>query len=299
MTTIARRFFSRFVLLSFVFSVFAVAQLIPGTGICHAQTQPASTKAASGVAKAAPAAQKLATQPRASGMSTGIQISGRWVIEVKNPDGKVTARREFENNIQPTGMTYLAVLLAGNNSPGQLSIMLNGAGSPQFTSASITLAPGESSSQPCMGGIAGNFTFAGACVITAAPNNSYTSGLGYICFLVPQSCSTNLSITAQTISNSNYGNGLSSSLTLSGNVVANSGTGGNITDVETIFETCSNGSTPSGCKSLNDVKNGLIKTSVNWDAMNLFTEANNLSVPYTPGQTIQATVTFTFSSPTS
>jgi hypothetical protein len=332
MQTGAQQVFSRFVLRFFVLSFLAIAMLVLGTGISHAQMQSASAKAA--LAKTvAPISQNAVAKPSpARGTSTTIQISGRWVIEVRNPDGKVTAHREFENTITNTGMTYLAALLAGSNAPGSLSIMLNGGGSTSVNfngglevllqPTLYSVAPG-----PCSAGRSAGYVFndvlygviinsvdgledgSAPCVITSPPSSGYASLLATVCIATtvpagdPPACSTNLTATAPTINTTNVGNGLSASLTLQGTVIASSPSPGYITDVETIFETCSNGSTPTGCKAFFDSKNNgtTTKPGMIWDTLNLFTMASLPSpgIAYTHGQTIAATVTFTFSSPSS
>jgi hypothetical protein len=57
----------------------------------------------------------------------GIKVHGHWVLEVKNPDGKLVERREFNNSLVSGGASIsgdqiLAALLSGNATPGGLSI---------------------------------------------------------------------------------------------------------------------------------------------------------------------------------
>lgn len=313
-----------------------LAMVLSAVGISRAQSSASSAAAPAAKTVAAPAKAPVspAAKPRAKGSREGITVSGRWVIEVRNPDGKVTAHREFENAIQPAGMVYLAALLAGNNAPGQLSIMLNGGGSDFCPSGSCryvyletTAAEGGTnsvygpcgsseevsvSSYPVVDGIEIVFYGSGVaadgpCIITTAANSSsYASVLSATCSFYSAEgepyCSTNLTATAPTVSFSNFGNSLSASFTLGGQVVASyPGAGGYITDVETIFETCSNGSTPAGCTGFWDSKTGKAKPGMTWEAMNLFTMAPLPSpgVAYVAGQTLSATVTFTFSAPSS
>jgi hypothetical protein len=309
-----------------------LAMVLSAASISQAQSSaiPAAAPAVKPAAAPAKAPALPTAKPPAKGQQQGITVSGRWVIEVRNPDGKVTAHTEFENAIQPAGMVYLAALLAGHNAPGQLSIMLNG-GDSQFCAGNCTyvyletsnyfsssaFGPCGSSAEwantpfidgvniPVYGGE--GVTGTGPCIITAAANStSYASVLSAACAYYSAEgepyCSTNLTTTAPTITASNFGNGLSASFTLGGTIVASyPGAGGYITDVETIFETCSNSSTPAGCTGFWDSKTGKAKTGMTWEGMNLFTEANLASpgVAYIPGQTLSATVTFTFSSPSS
>src|SRR6266566_4638495 len=43
----------------------------------------------------------------------GIKVHGRWVVEVRNPDGTLALRREFENALVEEGRQALARLLSG------------------------------------------------------------------------------------------------------------------------------------------------------------------------------------------
>lgn len=306
-----------------------LAMVLSAVGITHAQSSaiPAAAPAAKPAAAPAEAPALPTAKPAAKGQRQGIMVSGRWVIEVRNPDGKVTAHTEFENAIQPAGMTYLAALLAGNNAPGQLSIVLNGGGSYFCVGGTCNdyyLLFTGTGYGPCGSSEGSNLNPAyldgvyidifstanlgdGPCIITAAANSSsYASLLGAACAVYSTEgtsfCSTSLTAMAPTITISSNPGTLSASFTLGGKVLASyPGAGGYITDVETIFETCSNGSTPAGCTGFWDSKTGKAKSGVTWDGMNLFTEANLPSpgVAYVPGQTLSATVTFTFSSPSS
>jgi len=60
-----------------------------------------------------------------------IRIHGHWVVEVQNPDGSVSTRREFDNSYH--GDDVMALFLAGYVAPADLSITFksasNGAGS--------------------------------------------------------------------------------------------------------------------------------------------------------------------------
>jgi hypothetical protein len=46
------------------------------------------------------------------GPTEGIKVHGHWTIEVREPDGTLVSRREFENSLQGAGPTILAELLA-------------------------------------------------------------------------------------------------------------------------------------------------------------------------------------------
>ena len=112
----------------------SLAMVLSSSGAGRAQTSAASpTAPAATPAKTTPPAQvaqpaAAAAERKPRGNHEGIQVHGHWVIEVKNPDGTVTARREFENSIQPYGMVFLASVMAGNNSSGGLSVLLRSRG---------------------------------------------------------------------------------------------------------------------------------------------------------------------------
>jgi hypothetical protein len=59
-----------------------------------------------------------ATAQEASGPKEGITVHGHWIIEVRNPDGTVSTRREFENALVAPGAGALSLLLAQQAVPG-------------------------------------------------------------------------------------------------------------------------------------------------------------------------------------
>lgn len=81
------------------------------------------------------------------GPQEGIKIHGHWVIEVRNPDGTLATRREFDNALSITGQASLVSLLGRVNSVGLWLIYFDGGG---FAGAQ----------HPCGGG---------ACAITEGP----------------------------------------------------------------------------------------------------------------------------------
>ena len=60
--------------------------------------------------------QAFAQSPAApsGGPREGIKVHGHWTIEVRNPDGTLVTRREFENALLPSGAAVIASLLAAN-----------------------------------------------------------------------------------------------------------------------------------------------------------------------------------------
>jgi hypothetical protein len=57
-------------------------------------------------------ATALAQQPAAavSGPQQGIKLHGHWVIEIRNPDGTLSSRHEFDNSLTATGKSMMAAL---------------------------------------------------------------------------------------------------------------------------------------------------------------------------------------------
>src|ERR1035438_8313432 len=63
-------------------------------------------------------------KPEARGKSEGIKVHGHWVIEIRNPDGSLASRHEFENALVTGiggGPTALVSLLVPG--PGSFSSM--------------------------------------------------------------------------------------------------------------------------------------------------------------------------------
>jgi len=60
------------------------------------------------------------------GTKEGITVHGSWKIEVFNPDGTLISVSEFENALEPTGMSTLSLLLMGRSVAGGLTVFLDG-----------------------------------------------------------------------------------------------------------------------------------------------------------------------------
>ncbi len=267
-------------------------------------------------------------RPAAKGQHEGITVHGRWVIEVKNPDGTVTARREFENALQFTGEQYLAALLSGNNSPGGLSILLNGAHAAylasDITAAALPITFSQLDPGPCLplsvsgtGGFqSGGQSSGTTCLITTT--KSY---LGPLCLSAQTAyasstksslsstspCSSNLSVLGDFFSFTGGAVGQSPQVVLSGSVTATTSlTGQNVNDVETVFTTCDGAATPLNCVNIYNPQTQQA-SGATATAVNLFTQrmldgnsptpaqaGDPNPVPYTSGQVIAVTVTFSF-----
>ena len=110
-----------------------LALILAGAAAARAQsasssTAVQSTKSAAPSSASASATAKAAANPAAAPplwrMNTGIKIHGHWKIVVRNPDGTVATRRDFENSLSYSGAFIMQTLLGGNASPGAWAIGL-------------------------------------------------------------------------------------------------------------------------------------------------------------------------------
>jgi hypothetical protein len=120
-------------------------QAAPAQPRPNQQVAPASTSTAANAAtlNTAPGTQAATPKPAAEPAtpakaaeaaklgSEGIKIHGHWVLVVKNPDGKVVERREFDNSLvtynaaneYPTGDQTILALLSRNATMGDPAIV--------------------------------------------------------------------------------------------------------------------------------------------------------------------------------
>jgi hypothetical protein len=73
-----------------------------------------------------------------------IQLYGRWVIDVRNPDGSVAEHRAFENTITNLGNNLLIGLLAGQLVSATPSIQATSAQGQPPCSGGCFISPGSS-----------------------------------------------------------------------------------------------------------------------------------------------------------
>lgn len=316
--------FSQTIAYAALFCVAAVLCLAPPRA--RAQMHPASPGSAhqqgtvSGAGNPVPPAASEFSKSSGNGNHEGIQIFGRWVIEVRNPDGTVTARREFENSIQQNGMAFLASLVGGTSSPGGLSVLLNGSQANfQVSSSQNLVSPAFFQPGPCLplhgpnGVIAGPTTGTSCLITTGLTTNNFVSSLGNFCLLAQAvggntpaagqtyPCSTNLSVTAPAAFSGQTPTSMQ--VQLNGNVTVTATNPGMVTDVETVFTTCVPTVATGNCteafpNSGSGEGKGYLPSGVG-----IFTERNldgNTTlgdpqpVSYTPGQIINVSVTLSF-----
>ena len=125
---------------SFLRFVAALAMLLlGGSGGAIAQEKPAP-KAQAPVAATKPAEPEAAKPPAAKsenslgGPHEGIKVHGNWKIVVRNADGSVASRNEFENKLViGGGDLFLATILARTATVGNWYVFLRDAVSPGGT----------------------------------------------------------------------------------------------------------------------------------------------------------------------
>jgi len=210
------------------------------------------------VAATASSKKSSAATRAQGGQQEGIKIHGHWVIEIRNPDGSVAARREFENALNLQGSKVLAVLLTQLASGGRWAIVILG----------------SSTTGPCPNGIlAGIVMSGGPCVITQGSTLNPTSP--------PYSVAgpgLSLDLTAA-VAGANQ-----DQVVLSGSVKALATS--DISVVGTLQGVCAGNATPVSCARVP------IPT-----ALTDFFSGTRLVSPVSvqQGQTIDVTVTFSFS----
>ncbi len=105
-------------------------QAMPAANENHALAADSASIAPSAPAKPAPVQQEEESAPGAGKQSgDGIKVHGHWVLAVKNPDGKLVERREFDNSLVTAGNflsgdQLLVAILSGDLTPGGLGIAL-------------------------------------------------------------------------------------------------------------------------------------------------------------------------------
>lgn len=94
-------------------------------------------------APAVPAAPvPVAPAPAPRGPQEGVQVHGSWTLEVRNPDGSLVERREFENALIAAGGATLSKVLGRDNTTGLWLISLAAAAGSTHPCANIAGSAG-------------------------------------------------------------------------------------------------------------------------------------------------------------
>ena len=73
---------------------------------------------------AAQVGEGAAAAEPSGGTQEGVQVHGHWVIEVRDPDGTLVSRTEFDNALVANGKTVLAKVLSRERLVGEWTISL-------------------------------------------------------------------------------------------------------------------------------------------------------------------------------
>jgi hypothetical protein len=103
----------------------------------------------------------------------GIKVHGHWIVEVKNADGTLASRHEFENALVPTGADLLTRLLAGTDSITDFLVEAFFTYPPDQQPPISLLSP-VSRSVPTSGPFANLLVIQSGLIIAGNPNASLT-----------------------------------------------------------------------------------------------------------------------------
>jgi hypothetical protein len=79
--------------------------------------------------------------PGSDGSGESVGVHGHWVIEVRNPDGSLATRREFDNALTDWGKTIFSRFLARTATVGLWNLQLAGTPSPCVLDTCLILDP--------------------------------------------------------------------------------------------------------------------------------------------------------------
>lgn len=248
------------------------------------------------------AVQNSSAKPRdPRGQSEGITVHGHWVIDVRNPDGKLVNHVEFENSIDP-GFNLPEVTNGTSSSPISvpggaelLNSALNGQAAPDSTAWGIMLVGpaglanlSNTANAPCVATLAnrvGSATDTGpldACVLLPAGTN-----FGGFAGIVPENCTVNIppGVSCNTASAPLGTNPTLTGLQISGSVVATQ-TGQIVTVATLNFHPCGNlGNTGSICP---------LSTIAGFTSLTSSSNFPNSPINVTSGQTVAVNVAISF-----
>lgn len=113
-----------------------------------------AVSSAKNVSAATPTKGARAAGKPTGGQQEGIKVHGHWVIEVRNPDGSLVKRHEFENAL--VNSAVLPKILAHGGSFAQWAVQLIGVGANQpcdFITGPIACGLLETAGPPTFGSL--------------------------------------------------------------------------------------------------------------------------------------------------
>lgn len=223
------------------------------------------SSSATPVAKQKVAQNSSARASAPKGQSEGIKVHGHWTIEVRDPDGKVATRREFENSLANSlggGAALLTAMLGRTVTTGSWQVFL-------FDSAAESNA--VIMNEP-------NSEAAAACPTIVA---NLGSELGVA------SCSNNLTLSGPKGSGSSL---IGNTLTFTGSGTVPQGFPASIGFVTTATLACATTDSPTACFNEPNTLNNFPLTARSLDGLN----GDPLAVPVSANQTVAVTVVISF-----
>ncbi len=211
------------------------------------------------------------SQTPAKGFNAGIQVHGHWVIDVKNPDGKLVSHTEFENSLQNGGQFSLALLLSGY-AQGDWEILLDG----------------PTGQEPCLNSL--NTSGIGPCGVVESGGYFLNSS----CINSGEQCFPTLQV-MRAISPTGVNQG---AVTLTG--IATVGAAGVISNVQTNSSLCTSSTTPAVCQTGTGIWTQGPFTAATLPVSNTpstpcgGTGQPSCAVPVTAGQVVNVSVTISF-----
>lgn len=291
------------------FAAVSAASLCVDSPAVRAQANPAAAQGQAVATPRTPARTADTTAPRqarqanaigrrpSGGQHEGIKVHGHWMIEVRNRDGQLVLRTEFENSLHQNpysnGLPHLPQsFLSRAVTAGEWGITLGGSSSPCPSTLPEEFANGYGNVGTL--GTANSLQFQGPfCVLSELSTSAAIEPQDCATGSSGSGCSQNLEVALDQNNN----------LSLSGSVtVPNSGT---ISQVQSIVTTCGPTVSPSSCAAETSPDN------INLDSLDTFTgttlPASNTTttpcggtgqiscaVPVSAGQTVTVTVTISF-----
>lgn len=234
----------------------------PKSSIAGSSAQVGTEKTTQAVAQ-----NSSAKRSTPKGQQEGIAVHGHWIIDVRNPDGKVVSHREFENSLANGlggGATLLAAMLGRTVTTGSWQIIL--ADSAAQSNQVIISEPSSEAAAACPSIIS---------------NIGHELGVG--------TCSNTLSLAGATLS----GAALSGvTVTLTGSGTVPQGFPAQIGFVETANVACATSDSPTICFNDLHAINNFPLTARTLDGQG----TDPASVAVVAGQVVSVTVVISFGS---
>jgi hypothetical protein len=253
------------------------------------------------VLSAAPIFAQTAQDQKKGGIGQGIHVSGRWKIDVVNPDGTIASHHEFENAIQAGGKFTLSNFLftppGGAQAMGNWAVVL-------FTGA---LSVSSSGTQSVQGIVNNSFVLEQAGTTYDPMVVDYIDDGGNT--FAPPACGSGLCSFSLAVTPVQGGNSFANGIVgvqLSGNTVPAT-QAGNIFGVATVVETCiSTGGpsspppTPAACSTASLTSSTISKSGSTFSEVSNITQTvdapntNFTKIPFQQSQVLQVSVTISF-----